>query len=66
MIINIKSFVCNNLKIKDRKRYLGGYLGKQELAQAYAAEKVTDWVSAVHTFADILAQQPQASFAGFA
>ena len=45
---------------------MGGYLGEQELVQAYAAEKVTDWVSSVNIFADMMGQQPQASFARFA
>eukprot|EP00957_Ditylum_brightwellii_P064722 4912222-Ditylum_brightwellii.AAC.1 len=55
-----------NFKIKAGNRYLGGYLGEQELAQAFAAEKVTDWVSSVDKFADMMGQQPQAAFAIFA
>eukprot|EP00957_Ditylum_brightwellii_P063925 4849788-Ditylum_brightwellii.AAC.1 len=61
----IDYFEDYNFKIKDGNRYLGGYLGEQELAQASAVEKVTDWVLSVHTFSDMMGQQPQASFAGF-
>eukprot|EP00957_Ditylum_brightwellii_P125816 9591346-Ditylum_brightwellii.AAC.1 len=32
-----------NFEIKAGNRYLGGSIGKKELAQAYAEEKVTGW-----------------------
>eukprot|EP00957_Ditylum_brightwellii_P203250 15333888-Ditylum_brightwellii.AAC.1 len=51
---------------KAGNHYLGGYLGKKKLAQAYAEEKATNWVLSVDTFSDMMGQQPQAAFAGFA
>eukprot|EP00957_Ditylum_brightwellii_P199007 15169775-Ditylum_brightwellii.AAC.1 len=54
-----------NFKIKAGNHYLGGFLGKKELAQEYAAEKVADWALFVDTFSDMMGQQPQAAFARF-
>eukprot|EP00957_Ditylum_brightwellii_P096810 7372706-Ditylum_brightwellii.AAC.1 len=47
-----------NFKIKLGNRYLGSYIREQELAQAFATDKVTNWVSSVDTFADMMGQQP--------
>eukprot|EP00957_Ditylum_brightwellii_P141949 10814263-Ditylum_brightwellii.AAC.1 len=55
-----------NFKIKAGNCYLGGYLGEKELVQEYATKKVMEWVSSVNTFADMMDQQPQTAFAGFA
>eukprot|EP00957_Ditylum_brightwellii_P098181 7480531-Ditylum_brightwellii.AAC.1 len=62
----IEYFDHYNFEIKAGNRYLGGYLGEHKLAQAFATEKVTNWVSSVNTFADMMGQQPQAAFASFA
>eukprot|EP00957_Ditylum_brightwellii_P197440 15042802-Ditylum_brightwellii.AAC.1 len=53
-------------KLKEGFRYLGGFIGSADLAQKYVQEKVEGWVNSVKIFAQIMLNQPQVAFTGYA
>eukprot|EP00957_Ditylum_brightwellii_P180614 13758077-Ditylum_brightwellii.AAC.1 len=54
------------LKLKEGFGHLGGFVSSANLAEKYILEKVKGWVNLVKTFSQIMPNQPQVTFAGYA
>ena len=53
-----------NISIEGRK-YLGGFVGKNEGSESYVSELVEEWVSQINTLAEIARCEPQAAYSAF-
>ena len=52
------------IKVVTGRRYLGGFIGKQETEARRIQEKVEGWAESVRTMAGVARKHPQSAYAG--